>query len=189
MVKPPRKFSLWILVFAITSALQVFRGDRLDEIVFISGTGILILAALSNYNVPAGKRFHRYTQISRYFALVLVVLLTLLPRHSVWALAVLIAILPLMLTAAWVGTYSASAPRSKRIQRTRIIWVVWAVIFCLWEFLANILGQLANNLQLFPTISFLLNPLLDHLIGRIVFVAVWLWAGYTLLFRLREPRQ
>jgi hypothetical protein len=189
MVKPPRKFNLWILVYGITSALQVFRGDVMDEIVFLGATALLILVALLNYNVPAGRRFHRYAVIARYASLVLIVLLTLLPRHSTWVLLVLLVLLPLMLIAAWVGTYESIQPQTKRIRRTRWLWTIWAVMFCLWEFLANILGQLAHNLELYPTISILLDPQLDHYIGRLVFVSLWIWAGYTLLFRLREPKE
>jgi len=188
MATPKPRFSLWVAVFAITSALQIFRGAALDEVFFIGGTGVLAAATWFAREAPAGRRFEKMANIARHIALFLILVLAIVPRHSIAMLAVLVGMLPFLLLAAWIGPYGVAHEKSKRISYTRHLWTAWAVIFCVWEFAANILGQLVGNLTSYPTISILLDPLIDTKIGKLVFVSLWIWAGYVLLFRLREKK-
>lgn len=188
MGNPKPRFSLWVAVFAITSALQVFRGAALDEAFFFSGTAALVAATWLTKEYPAGKRFEKMARFARHIALFIIVVLSVLPRHSIAMLVVLLVMLPFLLVAAWIGPYHPAKEPSKRINYTRHLWTAWAVIFCVWEFAANILGQLVGNLTSFPTISILLDPFIDTRVGKLVFVSLWVWAGYVLLFRLREKK-
>ena len=61
------------------------------------------------------------------------------------------------------------------------MWIIWAVCMCLWEYAANILGQFSPVKNAFPTISVLIDPLLDNPLGKAGFVAVWLAVGYSLI--------
>lgn len=67
------------------------------------------------------------------------------------------------------------------------IWAAASVGILLWEFAANILGQLDKNLYSFPTISVLVDPLLDNLVGQAIFVALWLAAGIGFLRLWKKP--
>jgi len=52
---------------------------------------------------------------------------------------------------------------------------------CLWELAANVLGQLNNTLSEYPTISVLVDPVLDSTIGQAAFVLLWLLSGMGFL--------
>jgi len=61
------------------------------------------------------------------------------------------------------------------------VWRVLCLILCVWEFGANILGQLNNSLTSHPTISVLIDPFMDNTVGQTVFVVLWLFLGVGLL--------
>jgi hypothetical protein len=61
------------------------------------------------------------------------------------------------------------------------MWILWAVSTCLWEFAANILGQLEGGKYTYPTISVLVDPMLDGPIGKAGFVVAWFLIGYGLI--------
>jgi hypothetical protein len=55
-------------------------------------------------------------------------------------------------------------------------------VLCVWEATAFILSVTTpNGIENFPTISVLLDPFVENLWGRVVFVGLWLAAGYGLL--------
>jgi hypothetical protein len=57
-----------------------------------------------------------------------------------------------------------------------------AVVLCVWEATAFVLSvTVPGGDQMFPTISVLLDPFVENLWGRIVFVGLWLAAGLGLL--------
>ena len=60
-------------------------------------------------------------------------------------------------------------------------WGVWACLFAVIELVAFIGGFLTNDDDTFPTISIILDPVLETQLGRAVFVALWLMAGIFLL--------
>jgi len=47
--------------------------------------------------------------------------------------------------------------------------------------MSNILGQFAGSLHLYPTISVLIDPLLDTIYGQAGFVILWLAVGIGFL--------
>jgi hypothetical protein len=60
-------------------------------------------------------------------------------------------------------------------------WGLWAFVFAVIELIAFIGGFLTNDDSSFPTISIILDPVLETQLGRAVFVALWLMAGVYLL--------
>jgi hypothetical protein len=71
--------------------------------------------------------------------------------------------------------------------RSRIIWGSWATGFALTELVAYVGSKLSGDLEEFPTISVILDPILDTPIGRAVFVGFWLIGG-AYLFGVRRQR-
>jgi hypothetical protein len=116
-----------------------------------------------------------------------VVALALVPRHTPLQAIIVLAILPLALRFAW---YSDRGPKDKpdeRMKRSRMAWAAGGVGLMLWEFAANIFGQLDGSLHSFPTISVLIDPILDNIFGQAVFVVLWLLIGVTFLKIWKKP--
>lgn len=176
-----RKLSLWVAAFALCSALQVFRGAAGDSYIFVSGTILLILSTtlLEKLEFPS----HRLASGRHldWSGLVLLVALAFTPRHSAFDFGIFVLLLPIVVTLAWGERSRPRQPLTKRDRITRFAWSAWAIAMCLWEFAANILGQLSTDPNNFPTISVLVDPLLKPEIGQAGYVAVWLSVGYYLL--------
>lgn len=171
----------WVWVFGITMALQVFRGSMFDTLIFGLCTGAIWLSAAGVLDHTLGER----PRPSRYaiISLVLVVTITLgiFPRHGLVHGSILIALLAISLWLLW---YKDRGPKEKadpRMARSKNIWKVFCLVVTAWEFGANILGQLNNSLTTHPTISVLVDPLLDTQLGQAGFVALWLFIGVGLL--------
>ena len=175
------QLSLWALVFAITDGLQFFRGAWEDAVVFTLAT-LLVLGA--------GTIFRHYDWDSNSvitprqvdFGLAAVgIFFIVAPRHTLFGLTLTILLAPMLVALIWGNHRGPRSKATDRIKRARLVWVCWAVVTALWEFGANILGQLDNNLYSFPTISVLLDPLLDNLFGKAGFVVLWILVGAGLL--------
>jgi hypothetical protein len=179
--------SLWVVAFALTAGLQIFRGSVSDTIIFTLGTFLITFAGFvpKNWDLPTVKQISNL-QLSIAFVLV-GMLLVLFPLHSVFTTALVIVVLPAAILLAWGTHRGPKKPASKRVKRARLLWVSWAVLTCIWEFTANILGQLHNTHTAYPTISILIVPLLDTILGQAGFVAVWVLVGLSLIRIGRKP--
>ena len=168
-------------MFAITTALQVFRGSPKDTIIFslssvavwISASGIL------------GNRFGTKIEVNRAWTFWGVVLfaiaLAVIDRHTYVHGVLVLAVLPVVLRLAW---YTDSGPKDKpdpRMSRSRTLWTILCLGITAWEFMANILGQLVGSLHVYPTISVLIDPILDTKYGQAAFVILWLALGIGFL--------
>lgn len=158
-----------------------------DTLIFGLGTLMVFLSAanLLNHIHLVKPHVHKYAIYTAVF--VIVVALTIVPRHSEIHAIVVLAVLPLALRFAW---YSDRGPKDKpdaRIRRATQVWVTACIGILIWEFAANILGQLDGSLHSFPTISVLVDPLLDNVVGQAAFVALWLAVGIAFLKLWKKP--
>lgn len=74
------------------------------------------------------------------------------------------------------------APNRNALRRTAALWAVLAVLVCLWELAAFLLGGSSPVAELaHPTISSLIEPFVASTWGRPVFVVLWVAGGLVLL--------
>lgn len=171
----------WVWVFLITTSLQVFRGSPIDTLIFGSSTLVVWLDAAGFFK----KSLQERPKVSN--ALIVLVLsviglsLSFFPRHTYFAGAIMISILPVVLYLVWHRDRGPKEKADKVMSRTKLVWTIFCLLVCVWEFAANIQGQLENNLYTHPTISVLIDPLLDTSVGQTIFVIVWLFLGLGLL--------
>lgn len=179
--------NLWFWLFLTTTLFQIFRGSVVDTIIFGLGTIMVFLSAanLLNHIHLAKPHAHKYAIYTAVFVIVLA--LSLVPRHGEVHTIVVLSVLPLALRFAW---YSDRGPKDKadpKIKRAQVTWAASSVGLLLWEFAANIFGQFDHSLQSFPTISVLVDPLLDNLAGQAAFVSLWLVVGIGFLKLWKKP--
>lgn len=173
--------SLWVAAFFLTSLLQVFRGALGDTTIFVTATILLLLSGtfMRSLDFPAARYTKRRPLF--YTTAAAIVVITAIPRHTPLMMVVFFALLVPVLLLAWGDHTEYKTKASPRIRRARLMWIIWAVCMCLWEFAANILGQLGGGKYIYPTISVLVDPLLDGPIGKAGFVVAWLLVGYGLI--------
>ena len=171
----------WFWFFVTTCAFQIFRGSFGDTIIF--GLAAIVIAIAASDLLPRDFLDRKQVRlfVSLPVAIGLALALSLLPRHSAIHATIFIAVLPIVLALVWHRDPDEKLKPNTKQRRARTIWAGLCVGTCLWELGANSLVQLNHTLYEFPTISILLDPALDTLIGQGIFVIVWLAVGWGFL--------
>ena len=180
----------WIAIVAITAAVQFIRAAPVDGVVF----GIVAIALLADAIglVPPLPSVARPGIVPVLVgAAAAAVLLALTPRHGVVDGIVLIAAGIVAIPAAWAGVRPGvergrgpQPGNTAAVRRTAILWAAAGVATCLWELTSFVLGRvLPEQKALHPAISDLLDPALDQLWFRALFVLGWIALGLALLSR------
>lgn len=179
-----RHVSLWIWAFLINLGLQVFRGSLGDTIIFSLFSIILISVSLTKSNTDWLSKL-RFKYLVELW-LVIAALVIIIPWHTGLLAGLFVVLLALCMILIWTREHTERAPRTKRMKRAELLWVIWAVGLALWEFAANLLGIFNDSLYQYPTISILVDPLLDSPGGKTTFVALWMLSGIGLLRLVRQ---
>lgn len=179
-----RHLSLWILAFLINLGLQVFRSSLGDTILFTIFSVTLIVASRTKANLVWLNRL-RFKYLLE-LVLVFTALILVFPWHTALMAGLFAALLGFIVIVIFTRERTERSPRTKRMKRAELIWVLWAVGLALWEFGANLLGIFNDSLYEFPTISILVDPLLDAPGGKTAFVILWMVAGLALLRLVRQ---
>jgi hypothetical protein len=194
---PPRRRLLpalpWIAIVAITSIVQFVREAPFDGVVF-GAIGIALLADALHL-VPRAPRLARPAMVPTLVgALAVGALLAFTPRHGVVDGIVLAGLGAAVLPFAWAGVRSRTGATEQRaadpraLRRTAIAWAATGVVTCLWELTSWVLGRIlppAAALE-HPAISDILDPALDQVGLRAIFVAAWVALGLALVTRGRR---
>jgi hypothetical protein len=187
----------WTLILLATGLFQLFRGAPVDAGFFLI-VAFLLIADAAGLLWFAGTGLPRRGLIV-VTAIVLGLFLLLVPRHGVAAGIIVGAAGIGLLALAWspsgppqtarTQTARAAAPRAAAaratgISRSAIVWIAIAITGSLLEVATFLLGLPSEAAKAeHPSISILLDPVLDTLAGRIAFVAVWLIVLVWLLRR------
>ena len=185
-VRPPRwsvSAILWMSVLTIMATFQTWRGAYIDGILYYAIVLMLVVDRITGGQIVILKKpIVAPKIITLGITGVLGAVLVLAPRHSWIDLAAFIAIGVTVLIVAW-EPYEVRVKRPRQaLIRSMWFWSLAAVAICLWEATAFVLSvTLPGGNENFPTISLLLDPFVANMWGRIVFVGLWLAAGYGLL--------
>ncbi len=174
----------------MTATVQFIRNAPVDGVVFTAVAVALIIDALGV--LPDAAALPRPGVLPVLAgAAAAGVLLILTPRHGIVDGIVLVAVGLAAAPVAWAGV-RPPAPRSRgprpgdaaAVRRTAILWAVAGIVTCLWELTSFVLGRMSPTQKAeHPAISDLLDPAIDQLWFRAIFVAAWLALGLALLSR------
>ncbi|MDH6277315.1 hypothetical protein M2118_000266 [Aurantimicrobium minutum] len=174
---------LWICVLSIMAGFQTWRGAYVDGILFFSLVAMLILDRLTGGRILIMKKPIAATKlITLAITGTLGAVLVLAPRHSWVDLVVFVAIGVTVLLVAWEPAPDREQRPHAALLRSMWMWSMLAVAICVWEAAAFVLSvTMPGGNENYPTISVLLDPFVENVWGRLVFVGLWLAAGYGLL--------
>lgn len=157
------------------------RGAPIDGIFFLAVAGILIFGELGWLSL--GRITVPKTSVLLVGACILGVLMVLAPRHGIIEGIIVSAIGLTVLLLSWQNHQSRSS-EARAIKSAKILWAVVALMVCVIEVTSFLMGlPSADAMFAHPSISLLLDPMLDTPEGRIVFTALWLAIGIGLLKR------
>jgi hypothetical protein len=146
--------------------------------IFAAGTVLLVVSEAT----PTYTSFFNVSRLGvTITACALFLVLANTPRHTVTPELVLGLLAPLVVIVAWSKTPSLDTPLSSEMRSNVRVWMapLLAILGC--ETFAILGSNIARNPIAFPTLSSLLDPLLNTPIGQTGFVISWLAAGWFLL--------
>jgi len=187
MRKLALSFNPWVVIFTGTAIFHVWRGSLEDVLIFGSAAVLILLHVfgLTKFGFRTQPKIPVWLIAST--VIVSAALLFFSPRHEIVNFLVLLVFIPIGIALLMYRDSERQEPASPTVRRSRLLWGVWAVSFALVELYAYVFSKLTKDLESFPTISVLLDPVLDEPLGRAVFVAIWLISG-VYLFGVRRKR-
>lgn len=171
----------WTLILVTTGLFQVFRGAPVDGAFFLVIAALLVADAFGLVRVPETRMPRRGAMFG--IAVVLGVLMVIAPRHG-WVEGLIVSAIGVsVLIFAWPNPEATKATADP-LRRAAIAWSLVGVALALWEVSSFLLGLPSPQAQYaHPSISLLFDPVLDTVLGRTAYTAVWLLAGIGLLRR------
>lgn len=188
---PSRRWTLggvlWILVMLIMASFQTWRGASVDGVLVYSVALLLVVDWLTGERLRIAwlRAIPRWVVWST--AAVAAVILTLAPRHGVLVFVVMALLGVTMLVLSWGPPSHRANLAQPAVRKSAWIWAILGIALCVWEALAFVLSvTLPGGINAYPTVSVLLDPVLQTLIGRGTFVALWGAAGVGLVMIWRR---
>ncbi len=184
--RPSRAALAWLAVIGLIGIVQLARGQWGDAALFGAAGVVVAVSALSTRR--AGRHAGRpAAPVIASGAVLLIVALSVVPRHSVWALIAVV----ITGAAAAVTTWRQPAADDSRAQawtpalRTLAwSWAAIVIVASLWELLQVTLGRiLPGGRAAYPALSDLLDPLVTPPIGQTLFAMCWVALGVFLATR------
>ena len=174
---------LWIAVLTIMASFQTWRGAYVDGVLFYALVVMLIVDRLTGGRIRILKQPIVAPKIvtlgiTGTLALILVVA----PRHGWVDLVTMVAIGVVVLILAWEPAPAKAELPAIAIKHSALTWSILGVGLCVWEALAFIFSvTMPDGDENYPTVSVLLDPMVENIWGRIFFVGLWLAGGLGLL--------
>lgn len=171
----------WVSVLGLMASFQLWRGAWVDGTLFAMLVGVLVIDRITRGQIrifSTPPAMHRRWIFAG--AALAAVILSVAPRHSDLDLVVVSAVGVGVLVLAWTPAPDTPEHPRRAYTRAAVWWSVLAVGLCLWEAIAFVLSQYVSEPD-FPTVSVLLDPLLEWEIGRSAFTLLWLSGGLWLL--------
>ena len=159
----------------------MFRGSPIDTLIFGASTLVVWLDAAGFLRKSLQERPKVSNALIALVMLMFGLVLSFFPRHTYLHSGIMFLILPAVLYLSWYRDRGPKEEPDPKMVRTRWVWMMLCLLLCIWEFAANIQGQFENSLSAHPTISVLVDPFLDSVVGQTVFVVLWLFLGLGFL--------
>lgn len=177
-----KKYSPWIPILAVITVWHNWRSVNADTWIFGIPTVILILDAL-NFNVIKPHPRKQFNPVvMQTIGILLWAILAFSPRHGDidrWVLGVLGFISFYVIWTIDVGRRPVITDLHRRANK---IWSLVIVLFCIVEFTAYMFAIAPNGGdEKYPTLSVLLDPLLNQTPSRAVLALLWILLGFKLL--------
>lgn len=178
----------WLPVLAFTTMFHITRGSFGDAIIF--GTGCLILIAdwkkLIPWHMPERPKVS-----GKVIALVMIASssVLLLTERTGWQNVVLLLVLaPIAVVMVYYRDHGPKPSATPIMARTKWIWMTLALTMAVSELFAYIFATVYKDDKTYPTVSILVNPILESPYGRAIFLVLWMLIGVGLL-QIRRGRK
>ena len=183
-----RGINPWLPVFVFIVAFHLNRGSIGDAVIF--GIGSLLLIAdwkhWIPWHMPERPKVHGWV-IALVLGVSFLILLTT-ERNGWQDIVLLLTLAPIALVMVYYRDHGPKPSATRVMARTKWIWMTLALTMAVAELFAYIFATVYKDDRSFPTVSVLVNPVLESPIGRSVFLVLWMLIGVGLL-QVRRGRR
>lgn len=187
-ISPTRTFSWWILAFAFNFVFQIYRGSLEDIIFFSIALIIMILESTKLLNWIPEFPTLRDSKANIFILIGISLYLLYTKRETPWTPWLFSIFFIFMFLDLWRREDGVQIKLTNSQIRSAKSWAVIGIALCIWELIAFVLASISKDDFSYPTISVLISPNLDGLLGRGIFIICWVALGFMLLRDWREPR-
>jgi hypothetical protein len=165
----------WIAILVIIGTVQLIRDAPVDAVVFAVVAVLIALDAAGVIPQPPAVRLPLAAMMIG--GVLAAAVLVLAPRHGLLAGIVVSAVGLASVAFAWSRPAAETRMTRGPVLRGAILWASITIVLCLWELSSFLLGRYTVDTKVaHPAVSDLLDPAVDTIPGRVVFVVVWLAA-------------
>lgn len=186
--RPTRAALAWLAVILLIGVVQLGRGQWADAALFGAAAAVVLVSALSE---PVRSRWGPRPALLPVAvgAVVPAAVLSVTPRHSLWAGVTVAAVGVAAAALAWApsGRGGSGGGWTPALRRLAWSWAIIVIVAALWELLQVTLGRiLPGGRASYPALSDLLDPLVSPPVGQTLFALGWIALGVFLTRRGRR---
>ena len=180
--------NLWVAAFSVNFFFQLYRGSTQDIAIFTIALVLLILESSNYLNwIPEFKTL-RNSRLN-FVLLTFVSLYLLFTKRGAFAtIWVFIGLFVFLFWDLWRRDNGEKIELNKKQRRSSEVWAILGIALCFWELITFVLASISKDDNSYPTISVLISPHLDGLIGRAIFIICWAALGFILINDWKEPK-
>jgi hypothetical protein len=171
----------WLPVFAFVTLFHLIRESYIDATIFAVGSVVLVLdwKKLLRWRMPKRRRLKGSTLI---IAVALSCSVLFFSDRGGWQDVLLLLVLgPIALYLVYYQDRGPKPSGNGTMTRTKWIWMTLAIFMAVSELFAYIWAEVFKDNNTYPTISIIVNPILDSPYGRGIFLILWMLIGFGLL--------
>jgi hypothetical protein len=178
----------WLPVFIFVVAFHLNRGSMGDAIIFAIGSMLLIAdwKRWIPWRMPERPKVSLWA-IAFVLGISFFVLLTT-ERNGWQDIVLLLTLAPISIVMVYYRDHGPKPSATRVMARTKWIWMTLALAMAVAELFAYIFANVYKDDKSFPTVSVLVNPILESPVGRAVFLVLWMLIGVGLLQIRRGSR-
>ena len=171
----------WLPVLLTTLLFHIIRGAYSDALIFGIGCAIMIAdwKHLIPWHMPARPKLSKW--LVTLLMLVAASVLFFSKRGGWQDIVLLLTLAPIALSLIYYRDHGPKPSATKIMARTRALWVTLAMSMAVFELFAFMWASVFKDDKNFPTISVLVNPILESAYGRSIFFVLWMLIGVGML--------
>ena len=166
---------------------QLYRGSKQDIAIFTVALILLVLESTNNLNWLPEFKGLRKSRVNLFALIAMSLYLLFTKRGAPLTIWIFILFFIFMFLDLWRRHNGEKRKLTFAQEKSAQIWAMLGIALCFWELITFVLATISKDDYSYPTISVLIAPHLDALIGRAIFIVAWLLFGFLLLKDWREP--
>lgn len=173
-----KKITPWFYLMATVSIWHIWRGALGDAVIFGIPAIILLLDSLGFHPIKLTKRIYFKTEFVLVGAILIWAILSFTPRYNSLVSFIFVLLIFISFISIWSFDLGRRPKSNQAQKRATVVWITLIVLLCLVEFSAYVAATFNGGDDLnYPTITVVLDPVLNHTPQRMVLVALWIALG------------